>query len=230
MIPLIRIDSNKIEILKIAAIILMILDHIATFIPDNLLLLKMLGRATYPLFAFILVYNYIHNTKNKINYIKRIFLFGIIIEPVHQYSLGFNYNHFTLNIFFTLAAGLFLLFLIEKSAVHKMAIRVLLISFILIVTLPLSYYLTYSLPGVIVIIAFYLYIINDAKIPYFILLYLSIILLNANWSIVYSHFGLLSLLLIFILNKFNFSFSIRLNKWFYYLFYPVHLIFLKILF
>lgn len=62
--------------LKIIALILMLLDHIATFIPGAPIWLKWIGRISAPLFIFTMVWG-LHYTKDRIKYLKNMYYWGV---------------------------------------------------------------------------------------------------------------------------------------------------------
>ena len=69
------LSSGQQEFLKYIAIFLMVLDHIAN-VYSEYYYFKYIGRVVYPIFAFIMIYNYINNTSNKENYIKRVLIWA----------------------------------------------------------------------------------------------------------------------------------------------------------
>lgn len=111
--------------LKLIAIITMLIDHIGAVllekfvllnIPANTpdytfyarldILLRMIGRISFPIFCFLLVEGALH-TRNQYKYAVRLFLFSILSEipfdlAVFQEPFNWNYQ----NVFFTLFFGL----------------------------------------------------------------------------------------------------------------------------
>lgn len=90
-----KIESYNLELLKWIAIIGMFIDHFSKLIIQYTYspLLFELGRISFPLFAFLLVYNYLYNTSSKIKYLKRLLIFSFISQPFfsiafHSYSLN----------------------------------------------------------------------------------------------------------------------------------------------
>lgn len=90
--------------LKLMALVLMLFDHIAEFIPGTPILFHWIGRISAPLFMFSMVWGF-HYTHDRKKYLIRMYLFGLLmgiidfilnnfIENVSEYA----YN----NIFVTL--------------------------------------------------------------------------------------------------------------------------------
>ncbi len=67
--------------LKILALVLMLIDHIAEFIPGMPIIFHWLGRLAAPLFLFCCVWSYDY-TSNKKKYLLRIYIAGICMSVV----------------------------------------------------------------------------------------------------------------------------------------------------
>ena len=92
-------------VLKIIAIISMFLDHLSYSIYGQFSWLNYLGRLSFPIFAFQITEGY-HHTKNLKKYFLRLGIFAVISQiPFYLFTNTFT-TEFTLNIFFTLFAGL----------------------------------------------------------------------------------------------------------------------------
>ena len=125
--------NSQIEILKYIALFLMVFDHYAALnLAEEY---RIIGRIVFPIFAFILVYNYIYNTSNKKNYIFRLFLFTLISQPF--YYLVFEVN--TINIFGTLTLGLLILYVNEEHFHFKILPNIL----IILIVFPISLFIDY---------------------------------------------------------------------------------------
>ncbi|MCL1924268.1 MAG: conjugal transfer protein TraX [Defluviitaleaceae bacterium] len=127
-----NMDAFKLENI---AIIGMILSHTSYAFWDRLpdfaiLLMNAFGGLTFIITSFLLVEGYRY-TKNIKKYILRLCLFGLIATPFHMYVIGIP----TLNVLFTLAAGLGLLWLRDKFK-HKWLFWVLHI----LIIVPISFF------------------------------------------------------------------------------------------
>lgn len=67
------------NVIKILAAILMVIDHIGVILFPNVLLLRIIGRLSFPLFAFMIAEGAKY-TKNKLKYFLGIFILGIICQ------------------------------------------------------------------------------------------------------------------------------------------------------
>ncbi len=105
--------------LKWIAIIAMIIDHVgATIFPysvyPNMIILRVIGRIAFPIFAFLIVEGYMH-TKDVKKYGIRLLAFAVISEI--PFDLAFFGKIFMMeyqNVFFTLVLGLLGLYAYDK--------------------------------------------------------------------------------------------------------------------
>ena len=67
--------------LKILAIITMTIDHIGAIMYPNIDIFRIIGRVSFPIFAFLLVEGFKH-TSNKHKYYIRLNLFAINTQPI----------------------------------------------------------------------------------------------------------------------------------------------------
>lgn len=87
--------------LKILAVIFMFIDHIGFYFEDFPVVFRLLGRLSYPLFLFCMVWGY-HYTKNRKIYLIRLYImslfmtiFGYIVDLFMPTNQGFgNHNIF----------------------------------------------------------------------------------------------------------------------------------------
>ena len=100
--------------IKIIASISMVIDHIGSFQPfEGWEYMRMIGRIAYPLYAFMLVQGFLH-TRSKWKYLLRILALAFITQPIYTYCFdGDAWKWDSLNILFTLGAGLCGMWLIE---------------------------------------------------------------------------------------------------------------------
>ncbi len=87
--------------IKLLAALLMAIDHVGAVLLPELLLLRVIGRFSFPLFAWLLVQGESH-TRNFRRYALRLLGFGILSQPI--YMLTFRVQR--PNILFVLLLGL----------------------------------------------------------------------------------------------------------------------------
>lgn len=218
-----NITSTHLEFIKWIAIVSMTLDHFGRILLENNLICLSIGRIAFPLFAFLIAYNYIFNTSNKFNYIKRLFIFALISQPFFMYAFGFN----NLNIMFTLSFSLIFIYLFEyfeKNSKNKIEKYIGCIVILFLIGF-IGFFVDYIHFGILLVILFYVLLKYENN---YILLIIGILIyfMNFKWNAILSTLGLISLLLIF---KINIDFRIKVNKYFYYFYYPLHILIFKLI-
>ncbi len=96
------------DTLKLIAVISMLVDHIGAILFPQVMILRVIGRFAFPIFAFMIAEGCIY-TKNKFKYLKNILLFGIIAQMVKIY---FNDN-LKLNIMFTFTLSVIMIYILQ---------------------------------------------------------------------------------------------------------------------
>lgn len=201
--------------LKIIAIITMFLDHYYRIIggPEWL---SVLGRLAFPIFAFSISEGYSH-TKNVNKYLMRLLNFAIIIQLPNFLGL----QEYPLNIFFTLALGLFCLEILDNNKIN-IVVRYIVVLYLCFLAEKTG--LDYGAYGVILIILFNK--LRNNKLYIFIaFLALNLVILKIGNLSEMQIYSIFSLIPIFLYNgKKGYG-----MKYFFYLFYPLHFIFLYFL-
>lgn len=209
--------------LKIFAAFIMLIDHIGACLFPQYLILRIIGRLAFPIFAFQIAIGYKH-TKNKNKYIGRMFWFAILSQIPYMLFMdacGYTNNYIETNVGFTFLFALLCLYIIDLTKEKKQIYYLLLIIPILIATTLLN--TDYSIYGVLTVILFYLLNTKNK----FALLSLLFFILTAG-CIKYGNmnsvemYAILALLPIALYNG-----KKGLNsKYFFYIFYPAHFIIL----
>jgi len=210
-------------ILKIIAIISMFLDHLSYSIYGHFSWLNYLGRIAFPIFAFQITEGY-NNTKNLKKYFLRIGIFAILSQiPFFLFTKTFT-DTFTLNIFFTLLAGLFSITIYDKFKNKFLGLTCCTIIGIMSEILHFDY----GWFGILIILIFYIFKNNQVNITiafiFAVLIKYIIALLQNNYYGYYilALFTMLSIIPILLYNKKQG----KKIKYFFYIFYPVHLLIL----
>ncbi len=218
--------------LKLIAIITMTIDHIGiVFGTPFYNFLRAVGRLSFPIFAFLLTEGYVH-TKSFGKYFLRLLILAVISEVIYDYVFYGSFVYLGANnIFFTLALGLFTLFLLDKS--KSLVKKYFKERIDLIIIVPITYLLiivilglvaeflnfSYGMLGILVISFFYLF--KDS----FLLTVISVTLSTLILGDTMQYFSLFSLILIYFYNK-------KLgkkSKLFFYLYYPLHILVLGLI-
>lgn len=207
--------------LKMIAVITMLIDHIGVVIFPDIIVLRIIGRLAFPLFAFLITEGYRH-TSNFNKYLARLALLAIVSQYPFWLAFGFDSG---LNIFFTLALGLIAIAFSEKFES--------IIPVILLASLADILGADYRFFGV-----FLIYLIHHFRYSYKLMLisvsglygffYLLIGLIISGSSTFY-YIQLFALSSFIIIKTYNGEQGPKL-KYFFYLFYPVHLLILGLLF
>ncbi len=204
---------------KIFATIIMLVDHIGLVFFPNIIEFRILGRLAMPIYAYFIAlgFNY-SNKKQHINkYIIRLFIIGVASQI--PYFLVINKN--ALNICFLWIFSIVVLWVLKNDKFKKFykIIFSICISFLI-------YFLKieYGIYGLFFVLIFYFYQIkakDDKKtILLFLLLHLIYYLFYPEKAII-QIFSLPSILLLIKFKKYD---KLRLNKYIFYLFYPIHLV------
>jgi len=200
------------DTLKIIAIIAMVIDHIGLVFFDDDDAFRIIGRIAFPIFAYQLAQGYIY-TSNRKKYMMRIYWFALLSQI--PYTLLFE--TFSLNILFTL---LLALLLIDK--IHHQKYYYLPFFIFVAYIIPIDY----GIYGILTPLSFYLFSSLKVKalLSQVILTTIQSVWLNP-WNLQW--FALIGVILCLYLPKEKWS--IHLNKYFFYWFYPVHLVTLLII-
>lgn len=204
--------------LKWLAILTMLVDHIGgaflrflntTKFSSLYTTSRLIGRLAFPIFAFLMIQGY-QNTSNRKKYVFKLLVFALLSEipfDLAFYDQVFYFGH--QNIFFTLAIGMIGFTFYEKFEQENKAVYQI-ITAVASGILAEFMMTDYGLYGIVFI--FGLGILRDNKLSQTIFGVLMGLVQNITAS--------LSFLPIWFYN----GERGRQNKWFFYIFYPAHLI------
>ncbi len=209
--------------LKIIACISMVLDHIKYALPitSNYATIY-LGRIAFPLFAFLVVEGYVH-TKDLKKYLKRLLIFALISQVPFMLFRTLVGEYMMLNVMFTMILGLFAIMAFERIKNKLFSIPVSLVVIFLGYVLKVDY----SWFGVATILVLYIFRDNEFKkmISFIILTliyYYSRVQINLLQPEILGYYFATISSLIFICS-YNGKLG-RKMKYFFYWFYPIHMI------
>ncbi len=208
----------------------MLIDHIGWFLFPQTIVFRTIGRLSFPLFAFLIAEGSVQ-TKNINSYLNRLIIFGLISQI--PYSLIFylkGENPFSLNIFFTLSAGLFLIKLIQNKKYVLFGG-----SFILLAILDSIIHYDYGVYGLLIILSSYLFIKKPiwGSLALFITTFLeSVIIPTGEFNISHISFAnqIFAIFAILPILFYKGAQGRKISKWYFYFFYPVHLILLALIY
>ncbi len=231
------------SMLKIIACILMLIDHIGAALFPEILILRIIGRLSFPIFAYLIAIGYT-KTNSFSKYLTRLFIFAAVSQLPFSLAFGetfriYSFSDFLmffvggtnphLNIFFTLAIGLLAIRIWHRGESKPGKIMA-----ILALGIAAEYFSTdYGMYGVVMMLAFYIY--RESKIKTVISQIIVYILFDVSkiLIILYQFPGTTINLVWFIqgLSIFALGFILNYNhkkgknlKYFFYAFYPVHLL------
>ena len=232
-----KLNSNH---LKLIAIIAMTIDHVADLIypgmPDNIIsnIFHIIGRLTAPIMCFFICEGFYY-TKNLKKYILRLFIFAIISHFTYCFAFGINYIPFSsgnifnqTSIMWSLAWAVVALYIVNSKTDLKEWHKWILIILINIITFSSDW----SCIAVMIILSMYSNRGNLKKqiisMSFWVLIYAII-----SYLFVSKIYGLITLSVILVyplLNTYNGEKGkINWMKWFFYLYYPLHLVIIGIL-
>ena len=136
-------DKKYSDFLKLIAIITMLIDHIGAFLFPEFIILRIIGRLSFPIFAYFISEGYKH-TSNIKRYMGRILLLGI----VSQIPFMLLAETKTLNICFTFLISVGIIYFIDTDR-PQLALPLLILGIIL----PVDYYIY----GITLPIIFYMF-------------------------------------------------------------------------
>jgi hypothetical protein len=207
------------ELLKWVAVVTMTVDHVGVVLYPEYTVLRIIGRLAFPLFAYLLVLG-IRSTRNLRGYFNRLLFFAFVSQVPYALANGIE-PWVKLNIFFTLALGIIMVYFIERSSVAFV------IPLIVSVIVPIDY----GVYGTTTVLLLYL-LGRDWKIGAGIFVLINLVLaLYGTW---YQPFAVFALPLIILYDRDMLIFN-RIGgqvkhplfrKYFFYAYYPLHLLIL----
>lgn len=221
--------------LKLIAIVSMLIDHIGAVIVANYFSFatdiskvdmiyktcRIVGRTAFPLFCFFAAEGFLH-TKNRLKYIIRVSIFAFLSEPA--FDIAFNGSVFDMlqqNVMFTIALALIGLYFYDIILEKFDGVIYKIIAIIPIAAASFVAYLLktdYSYAGVIAITV--IYVFRDSRIWGFFLGML-VLAFSFKGIQIFAIFAVIPVLF------YNGKKGLNI-KYFFYLFYPLHLIAIRV--
>jgi len=230
--------------LHIMAMSFMLCDHLwATVIPGNDWL-TCVGRVAFPIFAFMIVEGYFH-THNLKKYVMRLLLWAVISEIPFNLVMGSRlFYPIHQNVLWTFLIGILCIYINERAKVKGGIVRCVLlggVSVVLAFVLGLVGFVDYNYAGVLTILVFYFFrgrkwwhFLGQALLLWYINVEMlsgyayEVQLFGETHFIVRQGFALLALIPIWLYRGKQGPHSKAL-QYFYYAFYPAHLLVLALM-
>jgi hypothetical protein len=217
--------------IKLLAIVFMFLDHVGAYLFPDLVWLRIVGRLSFPLFGWLIANGYRH-TSNANRYLYRFLLFAFISQiPFALVGHTINDPLANLNIFFTLWIGLAAISLSDRFAGLPAKVVILILGIFLGWVLPVDY----GAAGVLSIIAFH-FSFNRHALTFGLQLCIFTLFYTVPLLIDFSHEPSLMVHPIRLWQPFAATSTLFIAlydgrkgysmKYFFYLFYPLHLLLL----
>jgi hypothetical protein len=207
MIPVLSPRAQ--DMLKLAAIASMVLDHIGALLMPDVIILRIIGRFAMPAFALLLGYNLAQRGVHPKRLIIPLIAFGLLAQPIHALASGTTHG----NILFAFALGVMIVAVwrdLESQPVARAVTVALLVTASLFTEYPLTATLLVVLSERLV-----------TRVTSFNLLAWMFCALAANVFHPVALVGLLPLLMLFLLSRVSGS-RLLTWRWFGYMFYPAH--------
>lgn len=232
--------------LKMIAVVTMLIDHTAATILERILMqmqeagimetsttysillmvyfvMRIIGRMAFPIYCFLLVEGF-HYTRNRAKYALRLFVFALISEvpfdmAFNQTILEFSYN----NVFFTLFLGL--LTIMAADWIKEKGLPKVLTIFLMLLCLVAGaavaqfvFHTDYSAWGVMAI--YIMYLLYEKRMQGFTLMMVPLVMSSLTEAA--------ALLMLIPLHFYNGTRGKQI-KYFFYAFYPAHLLILSLI-
>ncbi len=232
-----KFNSNH---LKLIAIVAMTIDHIADLfypgLPNNVIsnILHVIGRLTAPIMFFFICEGFFY-TKDLKKYITRLFIFALISHFAYCFAFGINYIPFSTgkifnqtSIMWSLAWSVVALYIVYGKNNLKQWQKWLLVILLNIITFSADW----SCIALMIILSMYGNRGNLNKQMSNLMMWTAIYAF-VSFAFVNKIYGIIQLFVILVyplLKQYNGTKGkVGWLKWFFYLYYPLHLIIIGIL-
>ncbi len=101
--------------IKLIAVVTMLIDHAGFYFFPHQILFRIIGRLSYPLFAWLIANGAVH-TKNIKRYLVRVFVFGCVAQvPYILASRKVEPDYWSLNVLFLFSLALLTIIVVARS-------------------------------------------------------------------------------------------------------------------
>jgi hypothetical protein len=194
----------------------MTVDHVGVVFFPEVMIFRIIGRLAFPLFAYLLVLG-LRSTRNMWTYFNRLLFFALVSQV--PYALVNSIEPWVkLNIFTTLILGMIMIYLIERNN----------LAFVIPLAASVALPVDYGVYGTTTVLLFYLFG-KDWRVGSGVFVLINVVYaVSGAW---YQLFAILTLPLILLHNAGKLTIKTEklpghstLRKYFFYAYYPLHLI------
>lgn len=221
------------NMLKVIACITMLIDHMGVILFPNIMILRIIGRVSFPIFAFLLAEGCFY-TRNKLRHFLVISGFALVMQVVLYFATSMT--DFSIFVHFSIAVGIcYIIDFIDKFFREKkymvsisLIIGLILLScFIFIIDNSTMYfYSNYGIYGIFLPVSMYIVRKYIKDIHIFIniaLICIALVLMNHFRAYNYQLYGMFSFVFILLYNGKKGKYNL---KYLFYIFYPLHMVIL----
>ena len=202
----------------------MAIDHAGFVLFPEYIVFRLIGRLSMPIFAYCIARG-VYYSNNKGTF-KRYIINMLIFAVLSQIPYYFFNGPYHLNIGFTWLLSMILLYIIIKKKRRHILPACVIIG-VISVLMPVEY----SFLGSFLPVIFYWSAVKKNNFSYaFIgvtIITTGYIILNNNGAVIIQFLSILAVPLIAILQRYDSK--IKLPKWFFYVFYPAHILLLMVI-
>lgn len=226
-----KLNRNALKCIAVAA---MLIDHTGMFfVPVSSPLgfaMRIVGRLTAPIMCMFLAEGYIH-TSSKAKYGLRLFIFAVISQFAYAFAHGFSILTADFNMIFTLFLCFLILLAYEKTENN-------ILKFVaIIICVAVSYFCDWGIIAPLWVFGFYIFKGKKEKQTAIYCIVSVVHILYCTFIEIADGFNLYTTLMqagVFLFVPLFYMYNGEngrknaFTKWFFYLFYPLHLVILEI--
>ncbi len=198
------------------AMITMLIDHIGAVFFPHIIELRIIGRIAFPIYAFAVYIGYKH-TRDVQKYIWRLFWIAIISQVPFMAA----FNHYSLNVVWTLWSALLVLFVIDKMPSKLLRIPIVIGAGLFMEISQMDY----GMYGLLLVLLFRYFQGTVLVVAHVLLNALYLLLHNSSVQM----YSVLATSGIAIAQYYQAGFRMKGPRWVWRYFYPAHLAIIAII-
>lgn len=198
------------------AMITMLIDHIGAVFFPHIIELRIIGRIAFPIYAFAVYIGYKH-TRDVQKYIWRLFWIAIISQVPFMAA----FNHYSLNVVWTLWSALLVLFVIDKTPSKLLRIPIVIGAGLFMEISQMDY----GMYGLLLVLLFRYFQGPVLVVAHVLLNALYLLLHNSSVQM----YSVLATAGIAIAQYYQAGFRMKGPRWVWRYFYPAHLAIIAII-